>query len=586
MAYVKTGMVIHLLFTLIRRHASSYLAGTILLGASVFVQALAPRVLGQAIDALGAETVDAAFIGTCALRMLAIAGGSFILRFIWRYLVIGGSRHMERELRTQLFKKYQSFPVSFYHTSRSGDLMAYAVNDIGAVRMAFGPGFAHLLTGVSTAVISLFSMGQMVSVKLTLLAFLPIPLAIYSILRIGDVVRRRFRKVQQQFASLSGFVAESITGMRVIKTFVQEEAQGALFDEESEKMMNLGVNLARASAAMSPVSQGLFGVCFAISIGYGGSLVQSGAITLGAFATFNAYLLMIMQPVVAMGRIVNILQRGFASLKRLEELFDAPSIAPFELTEDDTVSASEITARHLSFRYPGAAVDALTDVSFTLRKGGTLGVVGLTGSGKSTLLSLIMKFYDAPEGALYIGERDIHAVSAASLRRKAGYVPQEGFLFSGTIAENIAFYTEGVGLGDVLRAAEQAGLSEDLSQLQGGLSTQVGERGGHLSGGQRQRTALARALIRQPELLLLDDTLSAVDNETQRRMIATLAEYQMHCSTIIVSHKLSAVAHADEILYLDGGRVLERGTHAQLIEKGGQYAAIWESQRTEGEEAV
>lgn len=568
----------------LRRHGWAYALGAVLLVACIYMQTLSPLVLGEAIDALGAPDIDAQYVGRCALQLVGIAVAVFLLRFAWRFCIIGGSRYAERMLRRALCVKFQSMPVGFYHKRRSGDLLAYAINDIGAVRMTLGPGLAQMLTSISTAVFSFLSMSGSVHMGLTLAALAPVPFAAAAILRIGALVRERFRRVQQQFALLSGHVNENIMGMRVIKTFVQEEAQEKLYDGESEEMMRLNVNLVRASASMSPITQGIFGLSFLISIAYGGTLVSQGEISLGDFATFNAYLLMIMQPIVALGRIVNILQRGQASVKRLREIFSQPGIPPEEMVEDASVQPASIRAEHLTFRYPDSAQDALHDVSFTLRPGQTLGVVGPTGCGKSTLLNLIMKFYTTPEGMLFVGGRDIRQTPALAIREKTGYVPQEGFLFSGTLWENIAFYQQGAGDEEVHRAAETAGLTVDLEQLPNGLETMVGERGAHVSGGQRQRTALARALIRNPELLLLDDTLSAVDNHTQAVVLGNLEKLRGTRSAIIVAHKLSAVQHADEILYMERGCVKERGTHEELLALDGAYAALWAQQQ--GEECV
>ncbi len=568
---------------LLKRYAGHYAIGLLLLIACVYVQTLAPVALGRAIDGLRVKPIDSDFVQKAVIQIVIIAVTAFVLRFAWRTFIIGGSRHMERMLRECLCEKLQSFPVEFYHKQRSGGLMAYAVNDIGAVRMAFGPGVAHLLTGLSTAIFSLFSMTEAVHPGLTFAALIPLPIALLAILGLGRVVRERFRRVQAQFAVLAGHVNETITGMRVIKTFVQEDAQECIYNEESERMMALNIRLSKASAATNPIIQCLFGISFAISIVYGGSLTQKGVITIGEFATFNAYLLMVMSPVAAMGRVVNMLQRGRASMKRINDLLAEPGIDPKEMAEDETVSPANIIASNLTFRYPSAKEDALSNISFSLQKGGTLGVVGPTGCGKSTLLALIMKLYEAPGGMLFIGNRDIRNVSAWAIRKKTGFVPQEGFLFSGSLEENIAFYTPGADEARILKAAKEAGLADDLDQLAHGLKTRVGERGTHVSGGQRQRTALARALIREPELLLLDDTLSAVDGHTERLMLESLAEYGKNRTTVIVSHKLSAVARADEILYLENGRVVERGTHEDLLVLGGAYAALWEQQQ--GEEA-
>lgn len=569
---------------LLRQHIKTYLLGVFLLLICIYVQTLSPIVLGRAIDALGMENIDVTFVGQCALQLIGIAVAAFSLRFAWRYLIIGNSRHIERTLRERLCQKLQMLPVGFYHKHRSGDLMAYVINDISAVRMALGLGLSHLLTGVSTMVFSLFSMTGTVHTGLTLAAFSPVPVAVLCILLIGRIVQDRFRRVQSQFAVLSGHVNENIMGMRVIKSFVQEEAQERAYDGESEEMMRLNIRLTQASAAMNPITQALFGLSFAISIFYGGSLVRSGVVSVGAFATFNAYLLMIMSQVTAMGRVVNILQRGMASSKRLEEIFEEPSIPGEDMAADDTVFPARIEARGLTFRYPGAEVDALDDISFIVTPGKTLGVAGPTGCGKSTLLNLIMKFYQAPGDSLFIGGRDICSASAFAIRNKAGYVPQESFLFSGTLAENIAFYEPGADEERVRRAASMAGMDADLAVLPSGLETPVGERGAHVSGGQRQRISLARALIRNPMLLLLDDTLSAVDNHTQRVMLEAMEEYRKSRAVIIVAHKLSAVMHAEEILYMEQGRIVERGTHEHLLAQGGAYAALWAKQQ--GEEGM
>jgi len=346
-------------------------------------------------------------------------------------------------------------------------------------------------------------------------------------------------------------------------------------------MRTLNLKLAKVSAAMSPLTQALFGVSFFISIFYGGHLVQQDVITLGEFATFNSYLLMIMSPIVMLGRIANIFQRGRAGLSRLQEIFSEPGIEPEEMLDDETADPSSVEARNLTFRYDGAIADALTDVSFKLERGKTLGIVGPTGCGKSTLLKLLIKEYTAPSGMIYMGGRDVSDIPAYAIRKRCGYVPQEGFLFSGTMKENIVFYEPGVTDEMVRKTAAEAGLEEDLSSLSHGFDTMVGERGAQVSGGQRQRTALARALIRRPSLLLLDDTLSAVDNHTRRKMLEALRDFHGQSTMIIVSHALAAVSHADEILYMENGSVAERGNHQQLMELDGAYAALWKKQQEE-----
>lgn len=565
----------------LRRYGWRYIPGALLLMLNSYLQTLMPIALGEAIDLLAQETVIRDAVLRQAVAILIIAGSVFVVRFGWRMLIMGNARILERVLREQLYVKLQNMPLSWYHRQRTGDLMAYAVNDINAVRMTFGPAFAMTLAGVATVSFSLFSMGTHVDPLLTTLCMIPIAFAVVAILWIGTLIRERFRRVQEQFASISGRINENISGMRVLKAFVQEALQEKAFEVESEKMRDFNMRLNLVAASLNPLIQFFFGVSFLISVIRGGNLVLSGQMTVGSLVAFNAYLVMIMSPITSIGRIVSLIQRGVASYQRLNGILSAPEIPASEY-ETGLPLTGNIQVRNLTFRYAGADRNALEGIDLDLTPGKILGVVGPMGCGKSTLLHLLMKFYPAPSGSITIDGKDLGSVSARRMRDWIGFVPQDGFLFDATLRENIAFYRPHTKETEILEAARIASLSHDLEEMPLGLDTMAGERGTHLSGGQRQRASLARAVIRKPGLLLLDDTLSAVDNETEQRIQENLEPILRERSAIIVSHRLSSVRHADEILYMERGRIRERGNHEALMAQGGAYAKLYRQQQREG----
>lgn len=558
-----------------RRHGWRYLPGTIFLVLCAYIQTRAPIALGAAIDLIGG---DASPFFRQVIWMVLIALGIFITRILWRYFIIVGARELEVMLRNGLYEHIQRLPIDFYGRSRSGDMMAYAINDIGAVRMMFGPALAQTLNGISTIVFSIIAMAGEVDASLTLWALLPVPVAITVIVIVGQKVQVRFRRVQELFAAMSSHVNENISGMRVIKAFAQEKAQQESFQVESGDMRIAYTKLYDASTVLSPVIQGLFGISYAIGLILGGRLVVEGKIPIGAYTAFNSYLLLITSPVVQLGRIVTILKRGMVSYSRLKGVMDEKEVPLEEYEPDGEAIRGAIEARGLTFRYPGGERDALKDIHFSLPEGGVLGIVGPTGSGKSTLMLLLSKLLMPPKGSIFVGGRDMRDIPAASLRAASGYVPQDGFLFDASIRENIGFF-ETEDEARIMEAARIAGLAGDLEAMPEGLLTNVGERGGHLSGGQRQRVCLARALVKDPRILLLDDTLSAVDTRTEGRILAALRGELKGRTAVIVSHRLSAVMEADEILYMENGAVKERGTHDQLLALGGAYAALHRQQQ-------
>lgn len=567
----------------LKKHGWRYLPGLIFLILSSYVSSLAPIALGNAIDALSVSSPVKSDVIRCGLYIVLIAIAVFITRFIWRYFIIGGARVMENLMREELFIKFQSLQSSFYTQQRSGDLMAYAVNDIGAVRMTFGPLLAMSVNGISTAVIVLYQMVTEVDARMTMLAMIPVPIAIVLMILLGKRIQRLSRRVQALFSNVSGVVNETIMGAKVVKSFAKEVEQEAQFAVASNEMREANIKLTKASSLMGPMVNLVFGACYAISLIVGGNMVLNGDISVGTLVTFNGYILLIQHPVASIGRIIRMFQRGMASMKRLMAIFDQPGIPEWEMDSSKELSIDSIDVKNLTFLYFDSGKPKLNNVSFSLKRGQTLGIVGPTGSGKSTIARLLLKLYMPPEGTVFINGDDIREIPAYSIRAASGYVPQDGFLFSASIKDNIIFYQPGAGEKEMEEAAKNAHIYKEIAALPNAFDTQVGERGAHLSGGQKQRIALARALIRDPELLILDDTLSAVDNHTEVAILGNLERYMKGRTSIIISHRLSAIRHADLIIYMDDGVITERGTHDELMALNGAYAEMYRSQEQGGD---
>ena len=552
-----------------------YIPGLVLMIACSWIQTRAPIALGLAVDA-AANAKRAEFIHNAA-SIFIIALGVFVTRFGWRWFIVRTSREMEVYLRDGLYTHLINLPVGYYSTARSGDLMAYAVNDVNAVRMMFGMVLCQAINSVSSLIFSSARMGGHIDLKLTIYSLLPVPAAIFTVLALGTLVRRRAKRAQEMFSVISGHVQENINGMRVIKAFAQEKPQYAEYEKESQEKRSANLKWYFAAAYMDPIIKSVFAVSYAVGLIYGGQLVINGTLQLSDYIAFNSYLTMIVNPIVVIGRINNNLQRGLASYKRLKTLLDEPEVSEFDRLGEDVPFSPSVSARDLRFQYSGAGAPALDGVSFELAEGRMLGIVGPTGGGKTTILSLLLKLYVPERGQLYLGGRDICDIPAACLRKRVGYVPQDGFLFDESILENVRFFSQASD-DEILRCLDIAGMAQDISRMPEGVKTLCGERGNHLSGGQRQRVSLARALVRKPDILLLDDTLSAVDAATEGRILQSLKSEMAGKSCIVISHRLSAVEQADEILYVDGGKIVERGTHEQLLARGGAYAALYDLQ--------
>jgi len=541
-----------------------------------------PQVLRIAVDDLY-RGVTAAKLGRYAVWIFAIALAAGLFRYFMRKIVISISRHIEFDLRNDLFAHLQKLPVSYYHAHRTGELMARATNDLSAVRMLLGPAIMYLVnTLLGTALALAFMIN--ISPRLTLFALIPMPFVSLSMWYFGDRIHRRFEKIQEDFAALTARVQENLAGVRVVRAFGREAGELAAFDAANNEYLNKNLQLVQISAMFDPSLALFTGLAALLALWLGGLEVIQGRITIGEFVAFTAYLGTLNWPMVALGWVVNLFQRGMASFARLAQILDAPvTIANLPGAVRPAAARGEIEFRALTFTHDGAARPALDDVTIRVPAGATIAVVGRTGSGKSTLLSLLTRTLDPPAGTVFLDGIDVRTCDLTWLREQVSLVPQDVFLFSETVADNIAYGVAQAERPAIEAAARTAGLTEDVQGFPAGFDTMVGERGITLSGGQRQRVAIARALLRNAPVLLLDDCLSSVDAHTEEQILGGLRPEMRRRTTLIVAHRVSTVRDADRIIVLEDGRVAESGTHDQLLARGGRYAALAREQQIEQE---
>lgn len=560
-----------------RRYA---LAIVLLIIVGIF-EVIPPKVLGYAIDGITQGRLSDSMFYWIIGGWIGLTIICYVITYIWMYQLFGGAIVLERLLRSRLMRHFLKMTPTFYERNRTGDLMARATNDLGAISTTAGFGILTLIDSTVFMLTILFMMVVLISWKLTLAALLPLPLLALALKYFGGRIHDRFMKAQDAFGELNDQVLESVAGVRVIRAYVQEEADRARFQAKTEEVLGRNIEVSRVDALFEPTNKMLIGLSYLIGLCYGAYLVFHSEITLGELVSFNFFLGMLIWPMFAIGELINVMQRGNASLDRVTETLNyKPDVT--DGTDLATISIPEsIAFRDVTFRYPSSAVNNLEGVSFMLQQGETLGIVGRTGSGKTTLLRQFLREYPLGSGAIEIAGTSMDHIAVDQMLGWVGYVPQQPILFSRTIRENILFGAENATEADLLRALDRASFAKDIMFLPSGLETLVGEKGVALSGGQKQRVSIARALIANPQILMLDDALSAVDARTEAEIIEGIRTERAGKTTIITTHRLSAVQHADWIIVLDNGRIVEAGKHEELLELNGWYKEQYERQQLE-----
>lgn len=568
------------LISYFNRYRGALVAGGLCVIGSAAFSLAKPLIIGGAVNSLTKHLQSGAIV-RYGLLLIGAAVIEGIFLYAQRWILIGVSRRIEYDMRSDFYEHLQRLPLRFYHGQKTGDLMSRATNDLSSVRMLVGPAVMHAFSA-GLIVIGAFTMMMTIDRGLALLALIGVPIVAGMVKTFGERIHERFRLVQDYFGDLSARVQENLAGARVVRAFAQEDNEIALFRKMNREYVDRNRSLIRLTATFYPLLHAVIGLMFVVVFLVGGRKMLSGSMDLGEFVAFNFYLGRMIWPLIAVGWVINLFQRGMASMKRLHEIWAVQPDGGEPVSVCEPIHRrGEIEIRNLTFAYEEREV--LRDISLRIAEGETLGIVGRTGSGKSTLLALIARLFEPPPKSIFIDGCPLEEIPLEALRDRIGMVPQETFLFSESISENIRFGRAGAADTRVAEVAALSGLGSDLEGFPQGVDTVIGERGITLSGGQKQRTAIARAIIREPDILLLDDALSAVDTQTEERILRSLREVRKGRSVVIVSHRVSSVKDADQIIVLEQGRIIERGTHDELIEAGGYYADLYRRQTLEEE---
>ena len=572
------------LISYLLRHKKSLALGGLCVAGSAIFSLAKPWIVGSAVNEL-ARSINRAVLIRYGLMLVGASAIEGLFLYLQRWIIIGVSRNIEYEIRNDFFQHLEKLPVRYYHGQRTGDLMSRATNDLGSVRMLIGP--AVMYTASSLLVVTgAFIMMIRIDHTMALISLVALPIVAGLVKIFGQQIHLRFKAVQDYFGDISARVQENLAGVRVVRAFGQEQNEIDTFKKMNHEYVERNRSLIKLTATFYPALHGVIGVMFGIVFFLGSRKMLSGAMNIGDFVAFQFYLGRMIWPLIAIGWVINLVQRGMASMVRLDEVLRVePLPVPLPSGEGGPAARDrvrgDIEIRNLTYAYDTHPV--LRDVSLNIHHGETVGIVGRTGSGKSTLLSLITRTFEPPPQTILIDGQPVETIPLRQLRDWIGVVPQETFLFSESIAENIRFGRAEATADEVRTSAEEAGLSGDVATFAQGLETVIGERGITLSGGQKQRTAIARALIRDPLILILDDSLSAVDTATEERILRALREIRKGRTVLIVSHRVSSVKDADQIVVLEGGRIVERGTHDSLLAHDGYYADLYRRQTIEEE---
>jgi ATP-binding cassette, subfamily B, multidrug efflux pump len=564
-----------------KREKKAYITGVLLLMLVAVLQLIPPKMIGLLADEMKNRTLTKPQLGGWILVLFAIALLIYVLRYYWRLMIFGSSVKLSRILRNQLYTHFTNLSPSFYQKRRIGDLMAHATNDIQAIQQTAGTGVLTLVDSLTTGSFVVLTMAFTVSWKLTLICLIPMPLMALLTSYYGKLLHRSFQKAQEAFSSLNDKTQESVMGIKVLKTFGQEQEDIEDFRKQSEDVVEKNIVVAKIDSLYDPTINAIVGISFFLSIVFGAKYVLAGELTIGGLISFTTYLGLLVWPMLAFGFLFNVLERGRASYDRVRLLLEETKDIKDLPHAVDKMPAGDLQFHIKEFTFPEETKPVLQDLSFSLKKGETLGIVGKTGAGKTTLLKLLIREYDIENGEITIGDKRLQEYKLEKLRQAIGYVPQDHFLFSASIAENICFGNPEASMEEIIKAAKIAAIHEDILTFPQGYETVVGERGVSLSGGQRQRISIARALLGSPEIIILDDALSAVDAKTEAAILQAFKQNRHGKMNLITAHRLSAIQHADLILVLDDRKIVEQGTHVELMEGGGWYAQMYRQQQLE-----
>ena len=569
----------------IKRHKWQYLGGIITLFILDFANLYIPKVTGVITDGLAARTMDMDGVLRNIGIILGIGLTLAVGRFLWRYFIFGASRAIEHEIRDNMFAHLETLDVEYYNEHKTGDLMTRFTSDLNAVRMAIGPAVIAAFDAVVMTVMVIGQMMVYVNVKLTLIAIIPMIFIAFGELYFGKIMQKRFLERQEAVSDLTDFVQESFSGVRVVKAFVREQSQIRAFARANANAKKKNLRIAQMESIVIPLLDVVIGISSLLTLLYGGYLALAGEITIGRFVAFNQYITMLVWPMLACGEAINAFSQGGAGIRRIQEVFEEkPEIADrTDVAKADQIRKirGDIRLRHLTFIHRGHSEPTLKDISLDIKAGTTLAVIGRTGNGKSTLVNLLLHLYDVKPGMIFIDGMDINSIPLKTLRENIAYVPQDNFLFSDTLKSNIAFGTDNEEMDEIIRATKTACIHDNIIAFPDGYDTIVGERGVTLSGGQKQRSSIARALKKDAPILILDDALSAVDTDTEEKILRNLKENRRGKTTILIAHRISTIQNADTILVLEDGEAKECGNHRELMALGGIYKDMFEKQQLE-----
>ncbi|WP_260284522.1 ABC transporter ATP-binding protein [Peribacillus aracenensis] len=545
------------------------------------LEVIPPKLVGNAIDDMNNGSMTQEGVMKYVIYLLVVLIGSYLFGYLWSFLLFGGGNLVERKLRSGFMGHLLKMTPSFYEKNRTGDLMARATNDLKAISLTAGFGILTLVDAVLFTITVVVMMGATISWQLTIAAVLPLPIMAVMMQIYVKKIYKRFTDAQAAFGTLNDKVLESISGVRVIRAYVQEREDEKRFDEMTEDVYRKNLAVARIDALFDPTISIIIGISYLIGLGYGAYLVFQQAITLGGLVSFNVYLGMLIWPMIAVGELINVMQRGNASLDRVQDTLSYEADVKDSLGLKSIQKPGNIQFNSVHFTYPSSTVVNLSNISVQLERGQTLGIVGKTGSGKTTFVKQLLREYPLGTGEIAFAGMPLEQLNLEDIRKWIGYVPQDHFLFSKSVRENILFGKMDATEEELDDAIRLADFEKDLMMLPNRLETLVGEKGVALSGGQKQRISIARALIKNPEILILDDSLSAVDAKTETTIIENIQNERAGKTTIITTHRLSAVQHADRIIVLDSGEIIEEGTHADLLQRDGWYREQYERQQVD-----